>query len=406
MGADIAELLARLSRYPAERYPAQHATAQFHLGAARLQEGGGDASLEALATAARIFADLGMQVEQAKAMMMQGAALRGLGRSREAGEAFTRAGDLFHGLDKPAEEAAALFNLGLVLAESEQATEAAKAFAAAQDLFLSAGQPAWSGAAARERGALLLNNGDPQAAATLLETALELLADADPAGAGAAANVLGLARLALEQPAAAVEAFRDALGWHPRSVRPSQHAMAKANLALAYEATGATAHARVTARHVLGVPDAPQPVQAVARGVLHRLGASSAADLFQVLDQEDPARRPAWVREELLLWTTVGGRDRTMEAARWVHEQVQRGPEGVEQAEILLGALLELPPPDYEAVITALVGAVHLADPAEAERFQSVTRSAMARYPLPQWQRMAGGFAAAAEREGADQTWT
>jgi tetratricopeptide (TPR) repeat protein len=406
MADEIDELVSRLARYPAARYPAQHATAQFHVGAARLQAGDVDASLEALGAASGIFGELGMRLEDAKAMMLQGAALRAVGRHGEAATVFGRAGDEFRRLDKQAEEAAALFNLGLVLAASEELTEAAKSFAAARQLFVAAGQRVWAGAAAREHGAVLVSGGDAGAAVPLLEEAVELLGAAEPAGAGAAANVLGLARLSLGQPDAAVDAFQDALGWHPRSVRPAEHAMAKANLALAHEAAGAGTHARVCARHALGVPQAPEQVRASAQQVLVREGESGVGDLFAVLDSEPVECRATWLRDELLLWTAVDAASRVTAAEGWVHEQVARGAEGVEQAELLLGVLLELPPPAYELVVDTIVRAVRRSDQTAAERFRSVTGSAMARYPLPQWQRLAATFTAAEGREGGDEQWS
>lgn len=406
MGGDVDELVSRLARYPAERYPAQHATAHFHLGAARLRGGEVGPSLESLGTASTIFGRLGMRLEQAKAMMLQGAALRAAGRHGDAVAVFRRAGEELHDLGRTAEEAAALFDLGLVLRDTSELTGAARSLAAARELFVAAEQPVWAAAAAREHGAVLVVGGDPAAAVLLLEQAVEVLGGADDAGAGAAANVLGLARLALGQPEAAVEAFHGALGWHPRSVRPVDHAMAKANLALAHEAAGAPAKARLCARHAAGVREAPEQVRAVAAQVLARQGRSSVGDLFAVLDSEPVAHRGTWLRDELLLWTASDGTTRAAAAEGWVQEQVARGAEGIEHAEMLLGVLLELPPPEYEVVVGALVGAVHRSEEAVAERFRSVTRSAMARYPLPQWQRMAATFEAAARRHGGEDPWS
>jgi tetratricopeptide (TPR) repeat protein len=405
MASEVDELESRLGRYPADRYPAQHATAQFHLGSALLHAGATARALEALTTAERLFADVGMRSEHAKSVMMHGAALRDAGRYGEAMRRFAVAAEVFRELEQTAEEAAAHHNRGLVLTATDDLAEAAKAFTTAQELFRAAGQPVWEAAAARERGTVLLHRGEPGAAVAVLEDAIEQSGEADPAGTGAAANVLGLARLAAGDPAAAVQAFQLALAWQPRSVRPAEHAMVKANLALAHEAGGAAAHARVTARHALGIPEAADPVRALAREVLDRLRSGTGADLFTVLDQEPAERWEIWVRDELLRWAAADPRSRTREAAAWVHEQVARGAEGVEHAQVLLGVLLELPPPAYDVVVRALVQATAAADPAEAERFQAVTGSAMARYPLPQWQRMAASFTTAAERAGADQQW-
>lgn len=405
MADELAELHARLRRYPASRYPAQHATAQFHLGATRLEAGDTDGAVEALAAAERLFGELRMSTEHAKATMMLGAGLRAAGDHRQAHRRFTAAARLFKQLDRPAEEAAARYNAGLVLTESGRPAAAVQAFATAQHLFAVAGRRSWAGAAARERGRAELNRGEPRAAIALLEEAIELSGEADPAGTGAAANVQGLAQLAAGDPAAAVHAFRRALSWLPRSVRPAEHAMAKANLALAQEAAGARAHARVLARQALAVPQAAAQVRAVAQGVLDRLPTDGRSDLFTVLEGEDIGRWELLLRDELLRWIDLDPVRRRLEAASWVREQCSRGAEGVEFAQALLGALLELPPPAYQAVLDAVVRGVNTCQPEEATRFQAVTGSAMARYPLPQWHRMAAGLTAAAQQAGLDQQW-
>jgi tetratricopeptide (TPR) repeat protein len=405
METEIDVLLARTRRYPADRYPAQHATAQFHLGSALLQTADAPRALAALDTAEQLFAGIGMRSEHAKSLLMHGTGLRVTGRPREALRRFEAAADLFADLGQAAEEAAARHNIGLVLVETGDAAEALEAFGVAQQLFRAAGQRVWAGAAAREQGALLLGLGEPAAAVPLLEEAVELSGEADPAGAGATANVLGLAHLELGCPEAAVGSLQLSLAWHPRSVRPAEHAMAKANLALAHEAAGATAQARLTARHALSVPEAPEPVRAQSAQVLGRLEGGAGWDLGTVLDQEPRARWDIWVRDEMLRWTELDQQSRDEEAAAWLQGQDERGADGVELAQALLGVLLELPPSAYDLVISSIVRAVAATDPHHAERLQAVFRSAMARYPLPQWQRMAETFSAAAEREGQVQQW-
>jgi len=58
MGVDrdaIAQLEERLRRYPDDRYPVQHATARFHLGAALAQASDLAGAEEALVVAAHLF---------------------------------------------------------------------------------------------------------------------------------------------------------------------------------------------------------------------------------------------------------------------------------------------------------------------------------------------------------------
>jgi len=399
------QLRSRLERYPADRYPAQHATAQFHLGTVFLEAQQLPAALEAFDAAERLLAQVGMRLEYAKALMMQGVARRAIGETDLAEYKFASAAAVFATIGQPSELAAAHFNLGLVRVEVGDLAAASESFDTAYDGFRATGQRTWAAAAAREHGIARFTGGEPAAAIPLLEEAIELAGDADPNGAGAAANVLGLAQLAVDEPAAAMTSFRMALRWHPRSVRPAEHAMVKANLALAYEADGDQARARLTARHALIVDRAPDEVRTVAEGVLRRLPPEDDSDLFRVLDEEPVERWEIWVRDEVLRWSESGPVARNKEARRWRDQQVRRGPTGVEHATVLLSVLLEMPPPAYEAIIAALVEAAAAADPTESERFQSVMRSAMARYPLPQWQRLAASFTAAAELVGHDQQW-
>jgi len=217
-------LSARLARFPAHRYPVQHATTQFHLGTSRLAAGDIEPALEALGIARDIFARVGMRLEHAKATNMLGVALRANGRVEPARTAFEEARSQFTVLGQLAEAAAASYNLGLVYADLGDATAARSAWERAQGAFLEAGRPAQAAAAAREQGASLLTTGEVDAARQILAEAMQL-ADRgrDEVGYGAAGNVLGLAHLAADAPADAVEAFRLALGAFPRST-PLRHA--------------------------------------------------------------------------------------------------------------------------------------------------------------------------------------
>ncbi|MDP9401574.1 MAG: hypothetical protein M3P39_11665, partial [Actinomycetota bacterium] len=91
----VGELEERLRRFPAQRYPVQHATAQFHLGVAHAQTGDLAGAELALATAARLFDPRALPAEHGKAMNALGAVLRLAGRAAEAMEVLARAAAAF-----------------------------------------------------------------------------------------------------------------------------------------------------------------------------------------------------------------------------------------------------------------------------------------------------------------------
>ncbi len=92
-------------------------------------------------------------------------------------------------------------------------------------------------------------------------------------------------------------------------------------------------------------------------------------------------------------------------AAAWVDGQLGRPDRAYDLAQTLLGALLELPPPGYQRVVTALVQAIARRDEADADEFRRVTRSAMARFAIPQWQRLAATFDQTAVEHGQPAAW-
>lgn len=370
----IADLQARLARHPADRYPVQHATAAFHLGVALIAAGRAPSAGEALDRAAALFAEAGLATEAAKATLMQGVARREVGDAASAAEAFRVAAAAFEELGAREELAAARHNLGLVTGDEA-------AFVAAQEAFLAVGLLGQAGAAARERGALLLRAADLAGASAVLEEAVALAGRAgDLAGLGTAHNVLGLVHLAAARPADAEAAFRAAAGAHPRSVRPQQWAMAKANLALAEEARGHASWARHSARSALGAVADP-PVQAQAREILERLGPGADDDLLVVLDLRArdgaEALQPV-MREELTRWFSVDDESRSAQVAA-----VARGLDARPVlAEALVGALLELPPDVLRGVVTALLCAG--VSPTGRRRIAQ----ALVVYAVPQWQRL------------------
>lgn len=403
---DVADLVSRLGRYPADRYPAQHATAAFHLGTLHLQRERVPQAREFLAVAQEVFGRVGMRLEQAKATLMGGIAMRQAGQPACAVALLTEAGQAFSQLDQAAEEAAASYNLGLVLGENGNGAEARETLARAKILFLRAGHPAQAGSAARELGASLLTAGEPDAATAQLVEALELATQAgDGVGAGSAANVLGLAHLAAGNAEVAVGAFRDAAGMHPRSVRPAEHAMAKANLALALERAGESDRARLAALQARAVPGADVTVVAQCERLLQELR-GTGDELFSVLEREPQERWQAVVRDEVLRWVDSDPVVGEAESSAWVRGLLARPGAAPALGEALLGVLVELPPPAYLDVVGLVVRATSRCEEQDAERFRAITRSTMARFPLPQFQRMAGTFDRVAAEAGEPTRWS
>ncbi len=404
--AEQESLADRLARYPVERYPVQHATTQFHLGSALLHAGDTAAALEALTVARQVFAAAGMGLETAKATIMLGVGLRTAGRLEEATEAFTTAGDVLAVLDQPGEQAAAAYNLGLVLQDRGDLDGAHAAWSRARDLFLVAGYPAQAGAAARDHGGSLLTRGDVAAAVPLLEEAVALAERAgDDAGIAAAANVLGLAHLAAHDPSSAVAALRRGLAFAPRSVRSADHAMIKANLALAYEQAGDSARARLAALQASAVAGAAPPVRAQAHEVLSRLPGRPSEDLLAVLDEEDPEQWVAVVREEVLRATELPAAERRTLVGGFLDGVLARPHSSYALAQTLLAVALELPPRPYTLLIESVVAACAGRSDEEADRLRAVLGSALARFAMPQWQRLAASLNAAAEASGQPATW-
>lgn len=407
VGSDTDILRSRLERYPPAQYPVQHAVTQFHLGVALLQAGRAEQALAALAVARSGFAGAGLTLELAKAVNMQGVALREIGDLDAAAAAFRAAATSFAALDQSLEEAAASYNHGLVSRLLGNSDQAHPALARAKELFEAANLPVQGGAAARELGTLLLTDGRLEEAITVLSEAVSRAQDGgDGAGAGAAANTLGLAHLAAGTADDAVRAFRTASGAHPRSLRPAEHAMAKANLALAHERAQDPARARLAASQALTVSAISGPVREEAEAVLARLPPATGAELFDVLEDEPSEQWAALFRDEVTRWGECSSAQRTAAAGQWVDGVLHRSGRGPELTEAFLNALLELPPAAYERIVEAIVRATGNRTTEAAERFRSITRSGMARFPIPQWQRMAATFNRAAESAGEPEDWS
>jgi tetratricopeptide (TPR) repeat protein len=263
--------------------------------------------------------------------------------------------------------------------------------------------PGQAAAAARELGVVLLESGEVDAAAAALEEAVALSERAgDEAARGAAANALGLARLAAGRAAEAIDAFRLAAAANPRSIRPGEFAMAKANLALAHERAGDAPRARLAARQALGVHALPPAVVRQAEAALSRLG-PVRDDLAAVLgDEADEERRSGLVREEVVRWADADEADAACSAAEWVETQL-RTPE---LAEPWLAALLELPPDPMEDVIASVLAALRAHAPADVERFRLDVVAATARFHVPQLERLRTTFERIAAELGQAQTWS
>ena len=401
----IEELERRLARFPPERYPVQHATAQFHLGVALVNAGRPAEAERALDIAAGLFAPDRLPAEHAKTTNARGAALRLAGRLDEAAAAFDQAAGEFQAAGLRLEQGAALFNLGLVQRELGDPDAAVASLQQAGERLDPRRSPIEAAAASRELGTTLLGMGRLEQAREALEAALTLGRRAgDQAGVGTAANLLGLVELAAGDPTKAADAFRTAVAGHPRSLRPGEFAMAKANLAVAWERAGDHARARLAALQAAGIPTAAEPVLAQARGVLERVGERPGA-LGEVLDREPREQWPVALREELARWLDAGPDQRRAEARAWITGQLDRPAVAVDLAEAWLGTLLELPGDAMNQVIGATLEALAELNAATAARFRADVARAMPRFHLPQWQRLADSFNRAAAQRGQEPAW-
>jgi len=400
-------LRSRLARYPLVQYPVQHAVTQFHLGVALLQAGRAEDALAALNVARAGFTTAGLVLELAKTVNMLGVAMREVGNLESAADSFGAAATAFAKLDQRLEEAAASYNHGLVNRLLGNSDAAHPALARAKELFEAANLPVQGGAAARELGTLLLTDGRLEEAITVLSDAVSRAQDGgDGAGAGAAANTLGLAHLAAGTADDAVRALRTASGAHPRSLRPAEHAMAKANLALAHERAQDPARARLAASQALTVSAVSGPVRQQAEAVLARLPAYTGSELFAVLEDEAGDEWTVVLRDEVTRWVDCSPAERAEAAGHWVGGVLQRSGRGPEFMEGFLNALLELPPVAYERIIEAVVQASARESEEGADRFRAISRSAMARFPIPQWQRLEATFDRVAVASGTPASWS
>jgi tetratricopeptide (TPR) repeat protein len=400
--SDVEELRARLLRYPADRFPVQHATAQLHLGAALLQAGSTSAAVGALRVAIATY-DPTMLAERATAANLLGAALRDAGRAEEAGEAFVAAAAGFAEAQRPLEEAAALHNLGLTLRDRGDLAGAAERFAAGLRIFSDAEVWAQAAAAARELAGARLEAGDAEAAA---EAAADAVAHADRAGdlAGVAAaeNVLGLAALAGDRPREAADRFARSAAASPRRLRPEAYAMAQANRALACEEAGEVPRARVLARQALSAPAVPPVVGQLAGAILDRLG-EERGDLHAVLAGA-PDEREVLLRDELTWWVEGPSGERRGRVAAFL-DGLPGAPDAEGLTAVWIGVLLELPPADMHTLVQDAMQAVAACPAAQRARIRGLLDRALPRYPMPQWQRLATVINDAAGAAFGEPAW-
>lgn len=398
-------LLDQLRAHPPERDPVEHATAAFHLGTLRLDAGRIDSAITELERARRLFDPGELPVEHAKATTMLGAALRAAGRLEEAAACFDDAAGRFAQADQPGEHGAALHNRGLVARDAGEAEHAAACFQQAHDRFVAARAGPQASAAARERGAALLTSGE-------MTTAREVLADAaeqasrlgDLAAQGETANLIGLVELAHGQPGTAAGFFQEAAAAHPRGTRPEAFAMAKANLAVAWEQAERAARARLAARQALAAPVVPPAVRDQATQLLDRMG-SGPGDALAAVDAEPAEEWPVILREETVRWSVVDGLERDAETAAWIRGLAERGPRAGDVAEPWLGALLELPPGDMDTLAAAAIRATGRLADADAQRVRTEVGRAMARFHAPQMLRLRDTFERLADELGEPSGW-
>jgi D-serine deaminase-like pyridoxal phosphate-dependent protein len=217
-----------------------------------------------------------------------------------------------------------------------------------------------------------------------------------------AANVLGVVALADDDPEGAVAAFLDAAGAHPRSVRPSQHAMARSNLALAHERAGSPAHAALAARQALAMAALPADARQQAEQVARRC-ATDGDPLVVVLAGGAPTDHAGLLRAELARVLATGPHAAHEHAAA-VAAAVAAHPDRVTLSETWLDAVLEQPPEPFRVLLEAYVVAAERDEDTRHEVARALDR-AMVRFHAPQWMRVRDTVAKAAQEQAAAAPW-
>lgn len=395
----IAALEADLARFPADRHPVPHALYQHRLGTVLAAVGRHDEAEAALAAAVAGLDPRALPREHGVACNSLGALLRDMGRHGLAADLFRRAAAAFEAAEADQDMAAAWHNLGLCLRDGGEPGAAEHAFRRAADGMDDDRSPAAASAAARELGACRLTAGRAEDAIAPLERAVVLADRArDAAALGAATNVLGLAQLATGRPREAADAFGRSAAALPRTVQPAGHGMALANLALAHERAGHLARARLAAAQARALPELDDPVREQADDIISRLGPATG-DIIEVLAEEPQEHWPLLVRAEVARWVTLSDEERRAQVQAWSRAQVHEGTAGVQLAEALLGAFLEVAPADLEVLVAATLDAANALPEQDRGRFRTQVSRAMARYPIPQWMRLSELFTTHAKGE-------
>lgn len=387
----VTALRRRLRERPADRFPIDHATTRYHLGVALAARDDLDGAEESLVEAAHLFEGR-LPAEWAKVLNALGAILRARGRPGAAEDAFGHAARVFGEQGLALDEAAAWFNLGLVTLDQGAVETARQWFEQAAGGFPADTAPLQRSAALREQGGAVLVLGRAEEALPLLQEARRLAeTEPHPDTVAAASNVAGIALLELDRVDDARSSFAAAVANAPPGTRPEMQAMARANLALAYQLAGDRHRARLLARQVLTMPAAVAAVVDQAHEIIARVGDRPGGFVRLLLETPDEERIPL-TRAEMARWLRLDDRRRTREVGAWIDEQPSDRTSRASIAEPWLATLLELPPSDLTALADAVDTALRDRPAEDAEAFRTGVSAAMIRFHEPQWRRLRVAF--------------
>ncbi|MDQ3627479.1 MAG: hypothetical protein M3419_01415, partial [Actinomycetota bacterium] len=156
----------------------------------------------------------------------------------------------------------------------------------------------------------------------------------------------------------------------------------------------------------LAVAGAAAAVRAQARQLLSRLPGRTHEDLLVVLDAEPRERWATVLREEVLRIVDLPVRQRSVIVEGFLDGALARPGASYDLVESLLQVVIELPPGGYGLLVGAIEDACADRPGQDTERLRAVIASVMARFALPQWQRLAASLNAVAQEAGRPATWT